>query len=272
MEKYSNEKRSAGVSIALVPTMGFLHDGHLSLMVLGRQKCDVLVVSIFVNPTQFSPTEDFNTYPRDLSRDQQLCQEVGADVIFEPSAEEMYPEGYQTYIDVEEISKSLCGVSRPHFFRGVCTVCAKLFNIVKPHMVVFGEKDYQQLLVIRRMVRDLNIDTEVIGAPLVREHDGLAVSSRNVNLNPAERKAALSLNRALTDARALFRQGCRDASEIISRVRRILEAEPLVRVDYIDVRDAETLAPVARIERPVVLALAAYVGQTRLIDNNLLGE
>jgi pantoate--beta-alanine ligase len=272
MREYSNEKRSAGSSIALVPTMGFLHDGHLSLMRLGRRKCDVLVASIFVNPTQFSPTEDFNTYPRDLSRDMDLCQEVGVDVIFQPSAEEMYPEGFQTYIEVEELSKPLCGVSRPRFFRGVATVCAKLFNIVKPHVAVFGEKDYQQLLVIRRMVKDLNIDVEIIAAPLVREHDGLAMSSRNVRLNPAERTAALSLNRALSKARGLFREGRRDPAEIIRCVRSIIEAEPLVQVDYIDVRDAETLTPVVWIDRPSVLALAVYVGGTRLIDNVLLDQ
>ena len=272
MQDYSNEKRSVGASIALVPTMGFFHDGHLSLMHLGRQKCDVLVVSIFVNPTQFSPTEDFDTYPRDFTRDRDLCQKLGTDVVFQPSAEEMYPEGFQTYIDVEELSKPLCGMSRPRFFRGVATVCAKLFNLVKPHVAIFGEKDYQQLLVIRRMVKDLNIDMQVIGAPLVREYDGLAMSSRNVRLNPTERKAALSLNRALSEARTQFQTGRRDASEIIGRVRRIVEAEPLVRVDYIEVRDAETLAPMARIDQPAVLALAAYVGKTRLIDNVLLSQ
>jgi pantoate--beta-alanine ligase len=272
MQNFADEKRRAGKSIALVPTMGFLHKGHLSLMSLARNRCDVLVVSIFVNPTQFSPTEDFSTYPRDLSCDQRMCQEVGVDLIFHPTAQEMYQEGFQTYVEVENLSKPLCGVSRPHFFRGVATVCAKLFNIVKPHVAIFGEKDYQQLLVIRRMVRDLNIDVEIIGAPLVREQDGLAMSSRNVRLNPAERKAALSLNRALSEARDLFGKGWRDASAIIRRVRQIMEEEPLVRVDYVEVRDAESLAPVARIDRPAVLALAAYVGETRLIDNSLLAQ
>ncbi len=272
MQRYSNERRAAGESIALVPTMGSLHEGHLSLIRLGRQRCDALVVSIFINPTQFSPTEDFNTYPRDFSRDLDLCQSLGVDVIFHPSANEMYSEGFQTFIEVEELSKPLCGISRPHFFRGVATVCAKLFNIVKPHVAVFGEKDYQQLLVIRRMVKDLNIDIEIIGSPLVREHDGLAMSSRNAYLNPSERKAALSLNHALSEAGDLFQKGWRDASEIIRRVQKIMEAEPLARIDYIELRDAETLAPIATIDRPAVLALAAYVGKTRLIDNRLLAE
>ncbi|MBW2306974.1 MAG: pantoate--beta-alanine ligase [Deltaproteobacteria bacterium] len=272
MQRYSNKKRNSGESIVLVPTMGSLHEGHLSLIRLGRQRCDILVVSIFVNPTQFSPTEDFNTYPRDFSRDSELCRSLGVDVIYYPSVEEIYPKGFQTFIEVEELSKPLCGISRPHFFRGVATVCAKLFNIVKPHMAVFGEKDYQQLLIIRRMVKDLNMDIKIISAPLIREKDGLAMSSRNAYLNPAERKAALCLNHGLSEACVLFRKGWRDASAIIRRVRNIMEAEPLVRIDYVEIRDKETLAPVTTIERPVVLALAAYAGKTRLIDNCLLDE
>ncbi|MBW2146168.1 MAG: pantoate--beta-alanine ligase [Deltaproteobacteria bacterium] len=272
MQRYSNKKRNSGESIVLVPTMGSLHEGHLSLIRLGRQRCDILVVSIFVNPTQFSPTEDFNAYPRDFSRDSELCRSLGVDVIYYPSVEEIYPKGFQTFIEVEELSKPLCGISRPHFFRGVATVCAKLFNIVKPHMAVFGEKDYQQLLIIRRMVKDLNMDIKIISAPLIREKDGLAMSSRNAYLNPAERKAALCLNHGLSEACVLFRKGWRDASAIIRRVRNIMEAEPLVRIDYVEIRDKETLAPVTTIERPVVLALAAYAGKTRLIDNCLLDE
>ena len=258
--------------IAFVPTMGYFHEGHLSLMREGRERGDVLVVSIFVNPTQFGPGEDFDRYPRDMERDLRMAEEVGVDVIFAPTVEEMYPEGYQTYVEVEKVTQHLCGLSRPGHFRGVTTVVTKLFNIVKPHVALFGQKDYQQLITIERMVKDLNMDVEIVGMPTVREEDGLAASSRNVYLSPEERKAALSLYRSLRRAEELFSEGVRESQRILEEVRGVLEAEPLVKIDYVHVCDPETLED---IEGPIgeraLVAVAAKVGTTRLIDNTLLG-
>lgn len=270
MQQVADEHRAAGRTIALVPTMGFFHEGHLSLMRLGRARGDLLVVSLFVNPTQFGPGEDFKEYPRDLDRDLRLAAEVGVDLIFEPSVEAMYPPGFQTFVTVEEVTRGLCGAARPGHFRGVATVVAKLFHIVKPHVAIFGEKDYQQLVTIRRMVRDLNLDIEVVGHPIVREPDGLALSSRNLYLSPAERVSARSLSQALERAKALYRAGERQAAVLAAEARGVIEAQPHTRVDYVAVCDRETLEPLDEVKEGAVVALAVFVGRARLIDNCLL--
>jgi pantoate--beta-alanine ligase len=250
--------------------MGYLHQGHAHLMQEGRKLGDVLIASIFVNPTQFGPGEDFEKYPRDWERDAQLCASTGVDVIFAPTAEEMYPQGYQTSITVSQVSQNLCGVSRPTHFQGVATVVAKLFNCTKPHVALFGEKDFQQLVVIQRMVKDLNMDIRIIGFPTVREQDGLAMSSRNTYLNAEERISALSLSRGLARARELFQQGERSARVLSATVRQIIEKEKCAAVDYIKVCDIETLQDIETIARPAVMALAVKIGKARLIDNVVL--
>ncbi len=272
MQKHSESERLAGRRIVLVPTMGYFHEGHLNLMREGRNRGDLLVVSLYVNPAQFAPTEDFAAYPRDFERDRRLAEEVGADVIFSPDNGEMYPEGYQTYVEVEKVTRNLCGISRPVFFRGVTTVCAKLFLIVKPHVTVFGKKDFQQWVTIRRMVRDLNMEIEVVGLPTTREPDGLAMSSRNVYLQAGERESALSLFRSLRMAEEMYGKGERDATAILLAVRKFLSDHPQARIDYARICDTENLRDVERIERESVLALAVWVGKTRLIDNHVLGE
>ena len=254
--------------IGFVPTMGYFHEGHLALMRRAREENDFLVVSLFVNPTQFGPDEDYRRYPRDFDRDKGLAEEEGVDLLFAPSVEDMYPEGYATYVEVTgRLTSSLCGVSRPGHFRGVTTVVAKLFNIVKPHRAYFGEKDAQQLRVIKRMVMDLNFDIEIVAVPTVREPDGLAMSSRNEYLSPEERKAALVLWRSLNLARSLVEAGERKADRIVSEMRRLIESEPLARIDYVEIVDSETLENVDVIEGEVLVALAVYIGTTRLIDN-----
>ena len=272
MQANGESVRASGKRISFVPTMGYFHEGHLSLMKRARQVADHVVVSIYVNPTQFGPKEDFSQYPRDFERDAQMAQEVGVDVIFFPSNEEMYPEGYQTYVDVEKVTKNLCGMSRPHHFRGVTTVCCKLFNIVKPHNAVFGKKDFQQLAAIRRMVVDLNLDLEIIGLPTYREQDGLAMSSRNVYLKEEERKSALTLVGALKLAQKLYAEGQTDAALIIDKAKQFIEAAPFTQIDYIKICDASSLEDVRRIEGKTVMALAVRVGKTRLIDNSVFGE
>ena len=267
MKEFSSRARRAGKTIAFVPTMGYFHDGHLSLMRGGRKQGDLLVVSLFVNPTQFGPNEDFKNYPRDFERDGKMAEEVGVDVLFVPEAMEMYPPDHQTVVRVEKVTQNLCGKSRPTHFQGVTTVVMMLFEIVMPHVAIFGEKDYQQLVTIQQMAKDLHMSVEVVGMPTVREADGLAMSSRNTNLLPEERKAALSLNRSLQKARELLQKGERNADRIINEVRGILQSEPLVRIDYAQICDAYTLKDVGRIEGDVVVALAAYLGKTRLIDN-----
>lgn len=262
------DERRAGKSIGLVPTMGYLHEGHLSLIRRARAECDFVVVSIFVNPLQFGPHEDYNVYPRDLKRDTALAAEAGADVIFHPTPEEMYPEGFQTHVEVEKLSQGLCGAFRPGHFRGVATVVTKLFNIVSPDKAYFGEKDAQQLAVIRRMVRDLNLDIEIVPMPIVRESDGLALSSRNTYLSPEERRAATVLYRALLYGRDLIAAGERDGQRVRDAVRRTLESEPLVsRIDYVAVVDPDTLEEKTTLSGSVMLAVAAYIGKVRLIDN-----
>ena len=261
-----------GRIVGFVPTMGHLHEGHLSLIRKGREESDILVVSIFVNPTQFGPGGDFKSYPRDLERDMELAEAEGVDVIFAPSVEEMYPGGYSTFVEVEGyLTSTLEGESRPGHFRGVTTILAKLFNIVSPDRTYFGEKDYQQALVVRKLVRDLNLNTEIVPLPTVREQDGLALSSRNSYLTPVERKAATVLYQSLLRAKEDIARGIRDATVISSHMEDLIEGEPLARVDYVAVIDPETLRRVERVEKEVLVTVAAKIGQTRLIDNLRIG-
>ncbi|MFZ5451566.1 MAG: pantoate--beta-alanine ligase [Thermodesulfobacteriota bacterium] len=272
MRQMSQEWRSQGAKIALVPTMGYFHEGHLSLMRYGREAADRLVVSLFVNPTQFGPKEDLATYPRDLERDAGMAREVGVDVLYTPPAEAMYPPGYQTYVTVEELSRGLCGASRPGHFRGVATVVLKLLHQVQPDVAVFGEKDYQQLQVIRRMVADLDVPVEIVGRPIVREADGLAMSSRNTYLSQEERAAALCLFRALKAARELALSGAKSRESVLEAVKGIITATPHTEIDYLALVHPDTLQEVHTIENEARLALAVKVGKTRLIDNTLLAE
>lgn len=253
-----------------VPTMGYLHEGHLSLVRRARAENDRVAVSIFVNPTQFGPHEDYARYPRDLERDLRLLEPLGVDLVFIPSVEEMYPPGFQTWVIVEEVSRPLEGASRPGHFRGVATVVAKLFNILQPDRAYFGQKDAQQTVVIRRMVQDLNIPVEIVICPTVREPDGLAMSSRNSYLNPEERRAATVLFRALQAAKARYEAGERDAERLREAMREVIRAEPLARIDYVSVAHPETLQELERVEGPALLSLAVYIGTTRLIDNLML--
>lgn len=270
MREWSEAERRAGKRITFVPTMGYLHRGHLCLVRDARARGDRLVVSIFVNPAQFGPGEDFTGYPRDLEGDCDLLEGAGVDVLFHPSVAEMYPPGAQTRVDVERLTLTLCGASRPGHFRGVATVVAKLFNIVLPHLAVFGEKDYQQLQVIRRLVRDLSMNVEIIGHPIIREADGLAMSSRNAYLSETERAAAVCLSRALCKAERLFKRGERSARALVRSALAELEKAPLVRVEYVKLCDAETLDEIERIDDPALLALAVRIGKARLIDNRVL--
>lgn len=270
MQQQADMWRGEGKRIALVPTMGYLHAGHLTLMQKAQTHADIVVMSVFVNPTQFGPGEDFERYPRDFENDIRLATEVGVDAAFSPEAAEMYPEGYQTYVDVTRVTLPLCGKSRPGHFRGVTTVVNKLFNIVKPHVAMFGEKDFQQLVTIRRMVKDLNMDVEVLGHPIVRESDGLALSSRNVYLTSEQRQEALRLSQSLREAQTLIQSGERRSDIILKRVREILKAGKDMRIDYAELRHPETLEEVSRIDGPTLLALAVFLGTTRLIDNCVL--
>jgi len=272
MQNLSESLRLRGQRIAFVPTMGYLHAGHLRLMEEGKKRSDCLVTSIYVNPTQFGPGEDLDKYPRDFKKDEKLSRNVGVDVIFYPPNSQMYPENYQTYVNVEDVANNLCGLSRPVHFRGVATVCAKLFNIVKPHVTIFGRKDFQQLVVIKRMVADLNMDIEVVGMSTVREPDGLAMSSRNAYLKEDERESALSLSRSLKLAGSLYDQGQRDAGIILKEVKDFIERYPGTRIDYIKICDVETMKDVEHLEKRSVLALAVWVGTPRLIDNYVFGE
>lgn len=261
-----------GKIVGFVPTMGHLHEGHLSLIRKGREESDVLVVSIFVNPTQFEPGGDFKSYPRNLEWDMKLAEAEGVDVILAPSVEEMYPGGYSTFVEVEgHLTSILEGESRPGHFRGVTTILAKLFNIVSPDRTYFGEKDYQQALVVKKLVRDLNLNTEIVTLPTVREKDGLALSSRNSYLTPAERKAATVLYQSLLTAKKDIARGIRDATVISSHMEDLIREEPLARIDYVAVIDPETLRRVERVEKEVLVAVAAKIGQTRLIDNLKIG-
>jgi pantoate--beta-alanine ligase len=272
MQRHADSLRQKGARIAFVPTMGFLHRGHLSLMEEGKKRGDCLVTSIYVNPTQFGPKEDLAKYPRDFDMDYKLCEGVGVDVIYFPSNDEMYPRHYQTYVDLEGVTQNLCGLSRPGHFRGVATVCAKLFNLVKPHVAVFGKKDFQQLVVIKRMVEDMNMDLEIVGLDTVREPDGLAMSSRNTYLKPEERESALSLSRGLKMAQGMYTRGERDAAVIIDAVSRFIAGHPHATIDYVKICDTTTMKDVARLDGESVMALAVRVGAARLIDNSVFGE
>jgi pantoate--beta-alanine ligase len=270
MRHWSEAQRRAGQRIAFVPTMGFLHRGHICLVRDARKRGDRLVVSIFVNPAQFGPSEDFAGYPRNFERDCELLKDEGVDVLFHPSVEQMYPPGAQTHVEVERLSLPLCGALRPGHFRGVATVVTKLLNIVLPHLAVFGEKDYQQLQVIRRMVRDLCLGVDIIAHPIVREPDGLALSSRNAYLSATERAAAVCLSRALCKAERLFQRGERSAQALLRKTLAELEKEPLASIEYVKLCDAETLDEVEKIDDPAVLALAVRIGRARLIDTRVL--
>ncbi len=272
MQQLAGHYRQQGKTIGFVPTMGYLHEGHLSLMRRARAQCDILVVSIFVNPTQFGPNEDFERYPRDFERDERLCREVGVDVVFYPTTDAMYPRPYLTYVHVEKLSETMCGASRPGHFRGVTTVVTKLFNIVQPHIAVFGQKDYQQSLIIRQMVRDLNFEVQIDVAPIVREADGLAMSSRNKYLSPEERQQALVLYRSLTRAEELIREGERNVDTLLQAMQTVISEAPDARIDYIAIVDAETLEPLSTVRPNTVIALAVYIGTTRLIDNTWIRE
>lgn len=263
------EWRTAGLSVGLVPTMGYLHEGHKSLIDRAVKENDRAVVSVFVNPMQFGPTEDLASYPRDLNRDAALCEEAGADLIFNPEPENMYSDDFSSFIDMNTLTKGLCGKSRPIHFRGVCTVVGKLFNIVQPDKAYFGQKDAQQLAVIRHMVNDLNFNLEIVGCPIIREADGLAKSSRNTYLSPEERQAALILSKSLERGRELIEAGERNAEVIKQAVTDLIQTEPLARIDYVELVDWNTLEPVERIEGPVLNAIAVYIGKTRLIDNHI---
>lgn len=270
IREYVRQARAKGHRIGFVPTMGYLHEGHLELMRRAREQCDTVVVSIFVNPTQFGPGEDLASYPRDLERDARMAEGVGADAIFNPGAEEIYPPGYCTYVDVERITEYLCGASRPGHFRGVATVVTKLFNIVKPDYAFFGQKDAQQVLIIKRMAADLNMEVEVVTVPTVRERDGLAMSSRNVYLEPEQRRAALVLSKSLNRAAEEVRAGERNAAKIRQLVIDMIKAEPLADIDYVEIYSHPDLEPVESIEGPALLALAVRMGRARLIDNIIL--
>jgi len=270
MQRWSDAARAKGQRIGFVPTMGYLHAGHLSLVAEARRRADFVVASIFVNPLQFGANEDLARYPRDIDRDTQLLTAAGTDVLFLPDMTEMYPEGFQTTVTVDRVTRGLCGTSRPTHFQGVTTVVAKLFNMVKPHVAVFGQKDFQQLVAIRRMASDLNFDIEIVGAPIVREPDGLAMSSRNAYLSGPERQAALCLSKALRAASEQVERGETDALRILGAARRVITDEPLARIDYATLVDPDTLEDITTVRAPALLALAVNIGKTRLIDNRIL--
>ena len=263
--KQIKQWKKEGKTIGLVPTMGFLHEGHASLIRKCREQNDIVVVSDFVNPTQFGPNEDLEAYPRDFERDSKLCESLGADLIFAPSPEDMYHDPH-AFVSIDTLSETLCGKTRPIHFKGVCTVVTKLFHIVAPDRAYFGEKDAQQLAIIRKMVKDLKFDIEIVGCPIVREEDGLAKSSRNTYLNDKERQAALCLSRAVKTGKEVIYTGA-DAKEVLNPMKAIIEAEPLARIDYVMMVDALTMQPIEKADRDVLVAMAVYIGKTRLIDN-----
>lgn len=270
MSMLSQKARKEGRFIALVPTMGFLHEGHLSLIKRASQVGDLVVVSIFVNPSQFGPGEDYEAYPQDLDQDKRLAEVNGTNILFSPSAEEMYPQGYSTWVDVEELTEVLCGRSRLGHFRGVTTVVTKLFHITRPHYAVFGQKDYQQAQVIKRMVKDLNFDLKVLVEPTVREPDGLAMSSRNLYLSSQERKDAAVLYRSLLKAEELVQGGERDAGKVKGLIREMIAGKKRAKIDYVSIVDGESLRPLSKLKGKVLIALAVKIGKARLIDNLLI--
>lgn len=264
-------RRQLSEPVGFVPTMGYFHEGHLSLVRQARKENPTVVVSIFVNPTQFGPGEDFQDYPRDLNRDLELLEREKVDIVFVPSEEEMYPPGFSSWVDVEKVTERLEGASRPGHFRGVATVCAKLFNIIQPTRAYFGQKDAQQAVVIKKMVADLNMNLEIVVVPTVRESNGLAMSSRNTYLNPEERQAATVLFKALSLARELWQGGEKDADKIRHQMTSLIQKEPLAKIDYVSIADANTLEELKKIDRPAIVFLAVRIGKTRLIDNVILG-
>lgn len=265
-----NLRRAEGKSIGLIPTMGFLHEGHLSLVRESLRKTDCAIVSIFVNPAQFGPDEDFKQYPRDLERDVDILEKEGVEIVFLPDLEDMYPENYRTYVEVHDLQDKLCGRSRPGHFRGVCTVVLKLFQIVKPDIAFFGQKDAQQALILKKMVRDLNLRVDIDVLPIVREADGLALSSRNIYLSTEERNAALCLIKSLKKAEKMIDEGGRESGRIIKAMREVINLEPLARIDYVEIVDLDNLNPLDKIEGEALVALAVFIGKTRLIDNMIV--
>ncbi len=259
--------RAEGMSVGLVPTMGFLHEGHKSLIDRAVSENDRVVVSDFVNPTQFGPNEDLEAYPRDINHDAELCEKAGAALIFNPEPSEMYYDDCEAYVNINSLSDELCGKSRPIHFKGVCTVVSKLFNIVKPDRAYFGQKDAQQLAIIKRMVRDLNFDVQIVGCPIIREADGLAKSSRNTYLSSEERKAALILSKAVKLGEDMAKNGENDAEKIVSKMKELINTEPMARIDYVEAVDAISIKPVKKMDGAVLVAMAVYIGKTRLIDN-----
>ena len=274
MGEISRQWHKEGLTVGLVPTMGYLHDGHISLINAARKDNDRVVVSVFVNPTQFGPNEDYERYPRDIDADSRACEAAGTDIIFAPEPPEMYPPHFITYVEPTELETRLCGVTRPIHFRGVCTVVLKLFNIVCPDNAYFGQKDAQQFFILERMVRDLNLDDKLTlhRMPIIREADGLARSSRNVYLNAEERKQALCLSRAVAEAERLYASGERDAAKLLSAMKEKIDAAPLAKIDYLTAVDTIDLLPVEKLDGKVLVAMAVYLGKTRLIDNTILGE
>ncbi len=272
MRAFAEDRRRDGLRIAVVPTMGFLHEGHLSLLREGRKRSDVLIMTLFVNPTQFGPNEDLDRYPRDEQGDLDKAKSCGVDAVFAPDADAMYTPGYQTRIEVSELAAPLCGAKRPGHFSGVATVVTKLFHATCPHVAIFGQKDFQQLALIRRMVTDLDFGIDIVGMPIVREDDGLALSSRNKYLSADERAQALCLSRGLAAARARYDAGERDATALVAAAVAEIDEAPLGNIDYCELRDAASLDDITTVERPAVLAMAVHFGNTRLIDNTVLGE
>ena len=267
MTRSALAQKTAGRSVGFVPTMGALHEGHLSLIRQARRDNDIVIVSIFVNPVQFGPKEDLKKYPRPIKKDISLCRKAGVDILFNPQPGEMYPEGFKSYVTVEGLSSLFCGKTRPGHFRGVATVVLKLFNITQPDTVYFGQKDFQQSIIIKRMASDLNLPVKVKVMPIVREETGLALSSRNIYLNKEERKAALAIPRALSLANILIKGGLRDSARLVSRIKMVIEKEKKANIDYVAVVEGEGLAPVKKISGKCVIALAVWIGKTRLIDN-----
>lgn len=266
------EWKKQGLTIGFVPTMGYLHEGHASLMKRAKEECDKVVASIFVNPMQFGVNEDLDSYPRDLEADAKLCDEIGVDLIFHPEVEEMYEDGFCSFVDMNGLTKELCGKSRPIHFRGVCTVVSKLFNIVTPDKAFFGQKDAQQLAVICRMVKDLNMDVEVVGCPIIREEDGLAKSSRNTYLNEEERKAALILSQTIKLGEQMVKDGVKETKELLEAMKANLSKEPLAKIDYVEAVSMENIEKVDIIEGKVLVAMAVFIGKTRLIDNFIVEQ
>ena len=267
---YVKQWKKNGETVGFVPTMGYLHEGHGSLITKARENNDKVVVSIFVNPMQFGPTEDLDSYPRDLEKDSKFCESLGADLIFHPEPEEMYHDDFSSYVDMSVLTEELCGLSRPVHFRGVCTVVTKLFNIVQPDNAYFGQKDAQQLAIIKHMVQDLNMDINVVGCPIVREEDGLAKSSRNTYLSPEERKAALILSKTVKLAKELIDAGEKDADVVVAKMKENIETEPMAKIDYVKAVNGLTMQQQKEIKAPMLIAMAVYIGKTRLIDNMIL--